>query len=190
MGCLPPWHCKKPSIKLHYWWLSQPIWKIYSSNLIISPRIGAKIKNIWNHHLENVNSRSFPLKHLFNIVLVFNPIKNTVNNIWNHHQTSPTWPQNIPRLKHMLNRIPRNTWLSSTQTTFGIHQGISWHQSPTKWGALCKAPMLYQVGRKSLAVQFTTRFLWLRNRNYMKLLHLNWTTVDAWKPCTTCYETF
>ena len=32
------------------WWF-QPIWKICSSNWIISPRIGVKIKNIWNHHL-------------------------------------------------------------------------------------------------------------------------------------------
>ena len=33
------------------WWLNQPIWKIWSSNWIISPGIGVKIKNIWNHHL-------------------------------------------------------------------------------------------------------------------------------------------
>ena len=38
------------------WWLNQPIWKICSSNWIISPRIGVKIKNIWNHQLVE-NSR-------------------------------------------------------------------------------------------------------------------------------------
>ena len=27
-----------------------PLWKICSSNWIISPRIGVKIKHIWNHH--------------------------------------------------------------------------------------------------------------------------------------------
>ncbi len=32
------------------WWLNQPIWKICSSNWIISPRFGVKIKNIRNHH--------------------------------------------------------------------------------------------------------------------------------------------
>ena len=31
------------------WWLNQPIWKICSSNWIISPRFGVKIKNVWNH---------------------------------------------------------------------------------------------------------------------------------------------
>ena len=31
------------------WWLNQPIWKIWSSNWIISPR--GENKNIWNHHL-------------------------------------------------------------------------------------------------------------------------------------------
>lgn len=60
--------------------------------------------------------------------------------------------QHDPKHPTALNRIPRNTWLSSTQTTFRIHQGISLHQKPTKWGALCKAPMLYQVGRKSLTI--------------------------------------
>ena len=29
------------------WWLNQPIWKICSSNWIISPGVGLKIKNIW-----------------------------------------------------------------------------------------------------------------------------------------------
>ena len=35
------------------WWLNQPIWKICSSNWIISPRFGVKTKNIWNHHLDD-----------------------------------------------------------------------------------------------------------------------------------------
>ena len=29
------------------WWLNQPIWKIWSSNWIISPGFGVKIKNVW-----------------------------------------------------------------------------------------------------------------------------------------------
>ena len=33
------------------WWLNQPSWKIWSSNWESSPRIGVKIKNVWNHHL-------------------------------------------------------------------------------------------------------------------------------------------
>ncbi len=37
------------------WWF-QPIWKICSSNWIISPcrNVGVKIKNVWNHHLGKV----------------------------------------------------------------------------------------------------------------------------------------
>ena len=35
------------------WWLNQPIRKICSSNWIISPMIGVRIKYIWNHHLED-----------------------------------------------------------------------------------------------------------------------------------------
>ena len=33
------------------WWLNQPIWKICSSNWIISTIFGVKMQNIWNHHL-------------------------------------------------------------------------------------------------------------------------------------------
>ena len=33
------------------WWLNQPLWKICSSNWIIS-QIGVKITNLWNHNLE------------------------------------------------------------------------------------------------------------------------------------------
>ena len=36
------------------WWLNQPLWKICSSNSIISTGIGVKIKNIWNHQLVKV----------------------------------------------------------------------------------------------------------------------------------------
>ena len=39
-----------PFTCLSGWWLNQPIWKICSSNWIISPIFGVKIKNIWNHH--------------------------------------------------------------------------------------------------------------------------------------------
>ena len=31
------------------WWF-QPIWNICSSNWIMKPQLGVKIKNIWNHH--------------------------------------------------------------------------------------------------------------------------------------------
>ena len=38
------------------WWLNQPIWtKICSSNWIISPGIGMKINNIWNHQVVQFN---------------------------------------------------------------------------------------------------------------------------------------
>ena len=40
------------------WWLDQPIWKICSSNWIISLSRGWKIKNLWNHHLDNNNLHS------------------------------------------------------------------------------------------------------------------------------------
>ena len=38
--------------KIASWWLNQPLWKICSSNWIISPGIGVKITNSWNHHLD------------------------------------------------------------------------------------------------------------------------------------------
>ena len=38
------------------WWF-QPIWKICSSNWIISPSRG-EIKKNWNHHLDNVHANS------------------------------------------------------------------------------------------------------------------------------------
>ena len=50
----PVWHSLAPKSlsKEISSWLFQPIWKIWSSNWIISSRIGVKIKNIWNHHPE------------------------------------------------------------------------------------------------------------------------------------------
>ncbi len=45
------------------WWF-QPIWKICSSNWIISPRIGVKIKNNRNHHLVHHGIWYFPQKTL------------------------------------------------------------------------------------------------------------------------------
>ena len=39
-------------IEIASWWFFPPIWKICSSNWIISPGIGMNIKNIWKHHLE------------------------------------------------------------------------------------------------------------------------------------------
>ena len=36
------------------WWLNQPVWKIWSSNLKSSPNFGVKMKNIWNHHLDSL----------------------------------------------------------------------------------------------------------------------------------------
>ena len=43
------------------WWLNQPIWKIWSSDWIISPKIGVKIRNVWvaitNQH--NILERLF-----------------------------------------------------------------------------------------------------------------------------------
>ena len=40
-------HGIKPQFPSPRWWLNQPIWKICSSNWIIPPRFGMKIKNIW-----------------------------------------------------------------------------------------------------------------------------------------------
>ena len=39
--------------KITSWWLNHPFEK-YSSNWIISPGIGVKIKNIWNHHPNHI----------------------------------------------------------------------------------------------------------------------------------------
>ena len=49
------------------WWF-QPIWKIWPSNWIISPEIGVKIKNIWNHHpvmIERISLIQKPVHPLF-----------------------------------------------------------------------------------------------------------------------------
>ena len=43
------------------WWLNQPIWKIWSSNWIISPG-RVKIRNIWNHHLVFITWENLTLK--------------------------------------------------------------------------------------------------------------------------------
>ena len=42
------------------WWLNQPIWKICSSNWMISPGIAVKIENIWNHHWSWANHNDSP----------------------------------------------------------------------------------------------------------------------------------
>ena len=42
---------RDPNNSWSSWWLNQPICKICSSNWIISPGIGVKIQNVWNHHL-------------------------------------------------------------------------------------------------------------------------------------------
>ena len=41
---------QKNNPNLPGWWFNQPIFKICLSNLIISPKFGVKIKDIWNHH--------------------------------------------------------------------------------------------------------------------------------------------
>ena len=40
------------------WWLNQPIWKICSSNWIISPIKGEHLTTIWNHHLDAFGSNT------------------------------------------------------------------------------------------------------------------------------------
>ncbi len=49
-------NCWKHVMKAMRWFLvggwTNPVWKIWSSNWIISPGIGVKIKNIWNHQLD------------------------------------------------------------------------------------------------------------------------------------------
>ncbi len=46
-----PQTCQPPKKNTDTRWWFQPIWKICSSTCIISPGIGVKIKNHWNHHL-------------------------------------------------------------------------------------------------------------------------------------------
>ncbi len=43
---------------LSSWWLNQPLWKIWSSNCIISPGSGEK-KHVWKHHLVITSRKIF-----------------------------------------------------------------------------------------------------------------------------------
>ena len=59
-------------------WCFQPIWKKYarhSSHWMISPRIGVKIKHIWNHHLVN-------LQTFWNLVKKIHPEINRTTWTW------------------------------------------------------------------------------------------------------------
>ena len=49
LGCFLP-EAPLEGLAVSRWWLNQPIWKICSSIWIIF-QVGAKMKNIWNHHL-------------------------------------------------------------------------------------------------------------------------------------------
>ena len=47
-------------------WTNRPNWKICSSNWIISPTVGLKIKNVWNHQLDlKLTYSQHPKKRLF-----------------------------------------------------------------------------------------------------------------------------
>ena len=54
--CRVLWYCSCCIDLNHSVGWFQPIWKIWSSNRIISPGIGVKIKNIWNHHLASIST--------------------------------------------------------------------------------------------------------------------------------------
>ena len=47
-----PWVEKNGRVTLTSWWLNQPIWKNIRQ-IGSSPQVGIKIKDIWNHHLDN-----------------------------------------------------------------------------------------------------------------------------------------
>ncbi len=48
------------------WWF-QPIWKYYRSQIGNLPQIGVKIKNVWNHHLDNFDASILSLSVLWTI---------------------------------------------------------------------------------------------------------------------------
>ncbi len=75
------------------WWLNQPILKKYSSNWIIFARIGVKVKNIGNHHLECEFDFTTSTQHNFTQhfllldsangeFMVFFPPRETVSRHW------------------------------------------------------------------------------------------------------------
>ena len=62
------------------WWLNQPIWKILVK-LGIFPKIGVKIKNVWNHHLVYMLHHRFGYHPMIPVVLMLSsgpsPIKSS-----------------------------------------------------------------------------------------------------------------
>ena len=46
---------------------NQPIWKICSSNWMISPGFGVKIKHVWNHHLDSGEPSLTKIRSLYSI---------------------------------------------------------------------------------------------------------------------------
>ena len=90
-GFDPPWHKRNEillgemrfSPKKTSWWVNQPIWKICSSNWIISPRIGVKIKKYLKPPTRNGCSQSL-LKQV-----VFTPsMKYIAKVVWRHCSSS------------------------------------------------------------------------------------------------------
>ena len=64
-GCCRMGISNYPGSPTTSWWLNQPIGKMCSSNWIISPRSGVKIKKKWNHHLEPPFLRSLRFTSTF-----------------------------------------------------------------------------------------------------------------------------
>ena len=77
------------------WWLNQPIWKIWSSDWIISPKIGVKIRNIW---VATTNQQKTCWKGYFNPSIGFK--WQPANSLfpWFFHSSSPIRIHTISRL--------------------------------------------------------------------------------------------
>ena len=105
-----------------------PIWKICSSNRIISPIFGVKIKNVWYHHLVYIGSIQvhFPFPAIFK----FNRVDLTLLRITNTKievcpLRSNVFSKNFHRGKAVL-----PSWLGFYCLVVGPHWERSYHQFP------------------------------------------------------------
>ena len=97
---------------------SPPIWKICSSNWIISPRFGVNIKNLWNHQPVTTKKGQFPL---------FFPSKSQHPNL--------RVPRSQKKKKHSLTKLETqdaSAWRTSRlEGRFQIH--VSFPQRISTW---------------------------------------------------------
>ena len=72
------------------WWLNQPIWKICSSAWESSPKIGVKIRNMWNHHLVKQYSLNYAIlnKYVYVYIYIYTGYISTFDIIY----TVNVWP--------------------------------------------------------------------------------------------------